>query len=103
MDRSYNDFCPYKDEHSRCCIICNAFLFKKILGSVIIIESAVVTLDSKVLLNIKEASDLFGIGQHRLRKIIGEDYGNKYHLMLGRTIKIKRKQFEEFIDSVEQI
>ena len=43
----------------------------------IIIESAAVTLDSKVLLNIKEASDLFGIGQHRLREIVREDYGNK--------------------------
>lgn len=69
----------------------------------IFIESEAVTLDSKILLNIKEASDLFGIGQHRLREIVREDYGNKYHLMLGRTIKIKRKQFEEFINNVEQI
>lgn len=38
--------------------------------SVIIIESAVISLDNKVLLNIKEASDLFGIGQHRLREIV---------------------------------
>ena len=60
-------------------------------------------LDKKILLNIKEASDLFGIGQHRLREIIREDYGNRYHLMLGRTIKIKRKQFEEFINQLEQI
>ena len=67
------------------------------IKDVIIIESAAVTLDSKVLLNIKEASDLFEIGQHRLREIVREDYGNKYHLMLGRTIKIKRKQFEEFM------
>lgn len=51
----------------------------------------------------EKRSDLFGIGQHRLREIVREDYGNKYHLMLGRTIKIKRKQFEEFIDNVEQI
>ena len=46
------------------------------IKDVIIIESAAVTLDSKVLLNIKEASDLFGIGQHRLREIVREDYGN---------------------------
>ena len=58
-----------------------------------------IALDNKILLNIKEASDLFGIGQHRLREIIREDYGNKYHLMLGRTIKIKRKQFEEYLSS----
>ena len=62
-----------------------------------------IPLENKILLNIKEASDLFGIGQHRLREIVREDYGNKYHLMLGRTIKIKRKQFEEFLNQVEQI
>ena len=68
---------------------------------VIFIET--IALENKILLNIKEASDLFGIGQHRLREIVHEDYGNKYHLMLGRTIKIKRKQFEEFIEQVEQL
>lgn len=62
-----------------------------------------IPLETKILLNIKEASDLFGIGQHRLREIVREDYGNKYHLMLGRTVKIKRKQFEEFLNQVEQI
>ena len=65
--------------------------------------STAISLENKILLNIKEASDLFGIGQHRLREIVREDYGNKYHLMLGRTIKIKRKQFEEFLNQVEQI
>ena len=62
-----------------------------------------IPLETKILLNIKEASDLFGIGQHRLREIVREDYGNKYHLMLRRTIKIKRKQSEEFLNQVEQI
>ena len=60
-------------------------------------------MESKVLLSIKEAADLFGIGQHRLREIVKEDYECQYHLMLGRTIKIKRKQFEEFLNKVEQI
>ena len=59
--------------------------------------------NSKYLLSIKEASYLFGIGQHRLREIISEDYDCKYHLMLGRNIKIKRKNFEEFLNKVEQI
>jgi excisionase family DNA binding protein len=62
-----------------------------------------IAVESKVLLTIKEASDLFGIGQHRLREIVREDYESKYHLMLGRTIKIKRKQFEDFIGQTEQI
>ena len=59
--------------------------------------------NSKYLLSIKEASSLFGIGQHRLREIISEDYEYKYHLMLGRVIKIKRENFEEFLNKVEQI
>lgn len=57
----------------------------------------------KLLLSIKETSDLFGIGQHRLRDIIREDYDCKYHLMVGRVIKIKRQSFEDFISKVEQI
>lgn len=60
-------------------------------------------LEDKYLLTIKEASILFGIGEHRLREMVRGDYDNKYHLMVGRTIKIKRKRFEEFIDDVEQI
>ena len=60
-------------------------------------------MNDKFLLSIKEASELFGIGQHRLREIISEDYEYKYHLMLGRIIKIKRENFEEFLNKVEQI
>ncbi len=65
-----------------------------------VIYIGTIALENKVLLNIKEVADLFGIGQHRLREIVSEDYGSKYHLMLGRTIKIKRKQFEEFIEQI---
>ena len=57
----------------------------------------------KVFLSIKEASDLFGIGQHRLRDIVRDDYECKYHLTIGRVIKIKRPSFEKFINDVEQI
>ena len=59
--------------------------------------------NNKYLLSIKEASSLFGIGQHRLREIISEDYEYKYHLMLRRVIKMKRENFEEFLNKVEQI
>ena len=57
----------------------------------------------KFLLSIKEASDLFGIGQHRLREIISEDYECRYHLMIGRTIKIKKDRFIDFLNNSEQI
>ena len=66
-------------------------------------EDLAVQENNKFLLSIKEASELFGIGQHRLREIISEDYEYKYHLMLGRVIKIKRENFEEFLNKVEQI
>ena len=59
--------------------------------------------NNKYLLSIKEASSLFGISQHRIREIISEDYEYKYHLMLGRVIKIKRENFEEFLNKVEQM
>lgn len=59
--------------------------------------------NEKFLLSIKEASDYFGIGQHRLREIIREDYECRYHLMMGRTIKIKREQFGFFLNKAEQI
>lgn len=68
-----------------------------------VIDIEAIPLENKILLNIKEAADLFGIGQRRLREIVHEDFGNKYHLMLGRTIKIKRKQFEEFIEQTQQL
>ncbi len=60
-------------------------------------------MEDKILLSIKEASDLFGIGEHRLREIVRDDYESRYHLMIGRVIRIKRKSFEEFIQNVEQI
>lgn len=60
-------------------------------------------MEEKVLLSIKEASELFGIGQRRLREIMQEDYECRYHLMNGRVIRIKRQAFYEFVRKVEQI
>lgn len=60
-------------------------------------------MQEKILLSIEEASLLFGIGQHRLRKIVEEDYDYRYHLTIGRVIRIKRKPFEEYVNNVQQI
>lgn len=60
-------------------------------------------MDDKYLISIKEASKLYGIGEHRLRQIISEDYECKYHLMIGRVIRIKTKQFEEYLAMVKEI
>ena len=59
-------------------------------------------MNEKLLLSIKEASELFGIGEHRLREIVRDDYACQYHLMIGRVIRIKRHAFEEFINQVER-
>lgn len=66
-------------------------------------ETEVSSVQEKLLLSITEASRIFGIGQHRLRKIVDEDFNCKYHLTLGRVIKIKRKPFEQYINDVQQI
>ena len=50
-------------------------------------------MNEKKLLSIKEAAALFGIGQHRLREIVREDYDYRYHLMIGRIIRIKRQPY----------
>lgn len=60
-------------------------------------------MQEKILLSITEASHLFGIGQHRLREIVRDDYDCIYHLTVGRVIKIKRKPFEEYLSKVQQI
>lgn len=60
-------------------------------------------MQDKLLLSITEASQLFGIGQNRLREIIRDDYNGDYHLTIGRIIKIKRKPFEEYINKAHQI
>jgi hypothetical protein len=60
-------------------------------------------MNDKILLSVKEASELFGIGQHRLREIVRDDYECRYHLTIGRVIRIKKQPFEDFINNVEQI
>jgi len=57
----------------------------------------------KYLLSIKEASLKYGIGQHRLRQIVLEDYEYRYHMKIGRVVKIKSKQFEEYLSVVKEL
>ena len=57
-------------------------------------------MQDKILLFVTETSKIFGIGQHRIREILKEDYEFRYHLMVGRVI---RKAFEEYINRVKQI
>lgn len=50
----------------------------------------------KPTLTIEEASALYNIGEHKLRKISDADNCN-FVLYVGRKRLIKRKQFDEYI------
>ena len=63
----------------------------------IIIESAVISLDSKVLLNIKEASDLFGIGKTKARELL-RGY-NGFGVQIGNRWYANKKKLDEWIDN----
>ena len=57
----------------------------------------------KYLLSVKEASEYFGIGETRLRQIIQTNNYRDFYIMNGTKILIKRRKFEEFIDSISYI
>lgn len=54
----------------------------------------------KYSLTICEASKVFGIGEKKIRQIITEHPNSEFILEIGTHTKIKRKQFEKYLDSV---
>lgn len=50
-------------------------------------------------LTIAEASRYFRIGETKLRQLIADDPTAEYLLTSGNRVLIKRKMFEEYIDS----
>lgn len=57
----------------------------------------------KYVLTIKEASAYFGIGSNRFRRIVNEHKDAGWVIWNGSHAKIKRKEFEKFIDSANAI
>ena len=53
--------------------------------------------DRKLCLTIKEAADYSGLGENRIRKLIEEDTTLDWILHVGSWVRIKRKQFEDWI------
>ena len=57
----------------------------------------------KYILTMQEASAYFGIGINRFRKIVNEHKDAPWVLWNGVHAQIKRKAFEEYIDSINSI
>ena len=53
----------------------------------------------KYMLTLREASEYFHIGGKKLRQIVEENMDADFLLTSGNRIMIKRKLFEEFLDS----
>lgn len=62
-------------------------------------SEAKIPLNEKYTLSIHEASVLFGIGEKRLRQIVAMHQGSGFILEVGTHVRIKRKQFAEFLDA----
>ncbi len=57
----------------------------------------------KYTLSIEEAADYFRIGQKRLRELADQNPNANFILMNGNRVQIKRKLFEEYIDTATTI
>ena len=53
----------------------------------------------KYVLTLREAAEYFHIGEKKLRQIVEENMDADFLLTSGNRIMIKRKLFEEFLDS----
>ena len=52
----------------------------------------------KYTLTLEEASDYFGIGEKTLRRFIKEHQNERFIILNGTKIYIKKKMFEKYID-----
>lgn len=62
-----------------------------------------VPLWNKYMLTISEASEVFNIGENKLRFIIENNEGADFIMMNGNRNMIKRKLFEEYLDKTGAI
>lgn len=65
-------------------------------------EVTFVPIQDKILLTITEASILSGIGQSKLRELVKMKNCN-FIIMNGTKYLLKRKQFEEYLNSINII
>ena len=57
----------------------------------------------KYMLTLREAAEYFHIGEKKMRQIVDENMDANFLLESGSRIMIKRKLFEEYLDSASVI
>lgn len=62
-----------------------------------------VPIKDKFCLTIDEASEYFGIGEKKLRKIVTENVNSDFIIQNGVKYLIKRKRFESFLNETSAI
>lgn len=67
------------------------------------IKTADIPLWEKYTLSIEEASQYFRIGENKLRKLAEHNPPPDWVIMNGNRIQIKRKLFEQFIDTTDTL
>ena len=63
----------------------------------------IIPIKDKFYLTIDEASEYFGIGEKKLRKIVAENLNSDFVIQNGVKYLIKRKRFEAFLDEISAI
>lgn len=66
-------------------------------------ENIYIPIWERYTLTIEEASNYFGIGENKLRRLVEQNKNANWLLMNGNRIQIKRKQFEKTIDKIDTI
>ena len=62
-----------------------------------------IPIKDKFCLTIDEASEYFGIGEKKLRKIVTENLYSDFVIQNGVKYLIKRKRFELFLNEISAI
>lgn len=62
------------------------------------IKSSDIPVQERYCITIEEAAAYFMIGENRLRELVKSDKYADYLLWIGSTVRIKREQFEKFLD-----
>ena len=57
----------------------------------------------KYMLTLREAAEYFHIGEKKMRQIVDENMDAKFLLENGNRVMIKRKLFEEYLDTATVI